>query len=144
MSEEDQDGKLAARMARMKPSEAPKRRAGVNPYALSAVTAAAGVGIGAWLVLAAPEAPAPAPAFETASVSDFQGDGSGADGFTITKEKPQITPAAPDRTTMEHSAVLPLTQRRRGDWQISYESHCRGRPGAPERLDRRQNLQPQR
>jgi type IV secretion system protein VirB10 len=101
MSEEDQDGKLAARMARMKPAETPKRRAGVNPYALSAVTAAAGVGIGAWLVLAAPEAPAPAPAFETASVSDFQGDGSGADGFTITKEKPQITSAVPDRSEAE-------------------------------------------
>jgi type IV secretion system protein VirB10 len=101
MSEEDQDGKLAARMARMKSTEAPKRRAGVNPYALSAVTAAAGVGIGAWLVLAAPDTPAPAPAFETASVSDFQGDGSGADGFTITKEKPQITPAAPDRSEAE-------------------------------------------
>ena len=28
MSEEDQDGKLAARMARMKPAEAPKRRRG--------------------------------------------------------------------------------------------------------------------
>ena len=60
MSEEDQDGKLAARMARMNPSEAPKRRRGVNPYALSAVTAVAGVGVGAWLVLAAPDAPAPA------------------------------------------------------------------------------------
>lgn len=101
MSEEDQDGKLAARMARMKPAETQKRRAGVNPYALSAVTAAAGVGIGAWLVLAAPDAPAPAPAFETASVSDFQGDGSGADGFTISKEKSQITPAAPDRSEAE-------------------------------------------
>lgn len=101
MSEEDQDGKLAARMARMKPAETPKRRAGVNPYALSAVTAAAGVGIGAWLVLAAPDAPAPTPAFETASVSDFQGDGTGADGFTISKEKPQITPAAPDRSEAE-------------------------------------------
>jgi type IV secretion system protein VirB10 len=95
MSEEDQDGKLAARMARMRPAEAPRRRSGVNPYALSAVTAVAGVGVGAWLVLAAPEAPAPAPALETASVSDFQGDG-GADGFSITKEKPQIVPAAPD------------------------------------------------
>lgn len=95
MSEEDQDGKLAARMARMKPSEAPKRRSGVNPYALSTVTAAAGVGVGAWLVLAAPETPAPAPALETASVSDFQGAG-GADGFSITKEKPPIAPAVPD------------------------------------------------
>ena len=47
MSEDNQDGKLAARMARMKPSEAPKRRRGVNPYALSAVTAVAGVGVGA-------------------------------------------------------------------------------------------------
>ena len=95
MSEEDQDGKLAARMARMKPAEAPKRRRGVNPYALSAVTAVAGAGVGAWLVLAAPEAPAPAPALETASVSDFQGDG-GADGFSITKERPQIVPTVPD------------------------------------------------
>jgi type IV secretion system protein VirB10 len=100
MSEDDQDGKLAARMARMKPSEAPKRRHGVNPYALSAVTAVAGVGVGAWLVLAAPEAPAPAPALETASVSDFQGAG-GADGFSITKEKPQIVPAAPDTSEAE-------------------------------------------
>lgn len=97
MSEHDQDGKLAARMARMKPAEAPRRRSGVNPYALSAVTAVAGVGVGAWLVLAAPEAPAPAPALETASVSDFQGDG-GADGFSIKKDKPQILPAAPDTT----------------------------------------------
>ena len=55
MSEEDQDGKLAARIARMKPHEASKRRRfGINPYALSAVTAVAGVGVGAWLVLAAP------------------------------------------------------------------------------------------
>ncbi|WP_323034403.1 TrbI/VirB10 family protein [Pararhodobacter sp.] len=95
MSEEDLDGKLAARMARMKPSELPKRRRGVNPYALSVVTAVAGVGVGAWLVLAAPDAPAPAPALETASVSDFQG-AQGADGFSITKEKPQIVPAVPD------------------------------------------------
>ena len=68
MSEPDAAEKLAARMERMKPSEAPKRRRGVNPYALSAVTAVAGVGVGAWLVLAAPDAPAPAPALETASV----------------------------------------------------------------------------
>jgi type IV secretion system protein VirB10 len=32
---------------------------------------------------------------ETASVSDFQG-AQGADGFSITKEKPQIVPAVPD------------------------------------------------
>ena len=95
MSEEDLDGKLAARMARMKPSELPKRRRGVNPYALSVVTAVAGVGVGVWLVLAAPEAPAPSPALETASVSDFQG-AQGADGFSITKEKPQIVTAVPD------------------------------------------------
>jgi type IV secretion system protein VirB10 len=101
MSAEDQDGKLAARIARMKPAETPKRRVGVNPYALSAIAAVAGVGVGAWLVLAAPDAPAPAPALETASVSDFQGDGTGADGFTITKDKPQIPPAAPDRSEAE-------------------------------------------
>ena len=82
MSDETQAEKLTARMERMKPSEAPKRRRGINPYALSAVTAVAGVGVGAWLVLAAPDAPAPAPAIETASVSDFQGDGTGTDGFS--------------------------------------------------------------
>jgi type IV secretion system protein VirB10 len=101
MSEPDAAEKLAARMERMKPSEAPKRRRGVNPYALSAVTAVAGVGVGAWLVLVAPEAPAPAPAIETASVSDFQGDGTGTDGFSVSRPKPQIVPAAPDTSEAE-------------------------------------------
>ena len=71
MSDETQAEKLTARMERMRPSEAPKRRRGINPYALSAVTAVAGVGVGAWLVLAAPDAPAPAPAIETASVRSY-------------------------------------------------------------------------
>ncbi len=100
MSEPENAEKLAARIARMSPSETKKRKRGINPYALSAVTAIAGVGIGAWLVLAAPKAAAPAPAIETASVSGFQGDGtgdgSGTDGFSITKAKPQIVPVAPD------------------------------------------------
>ena len=39
MTDETQAEKLTARMERMKPSEAPKRRRGINPYALSAVTA---------------------------------------------------------------------------------------------------------
>lgn len=101
MTDESQAEKLTARMERMKPSEAPKRRRGVNPYALSAVTAFAGVGVGAWLVLAAPDAPAPAPAIETASVSDFQGDGTGTDGFSVSRPKPQIVPAAPDTSEAE-------------------------------------------
>ncbi|MCF8510371.1 MAG: TrbI/VirB10 family protein [Rhodobacteraceae bacterium] len=101
MSDETQAEKLTARMERMKPSEALKRRRGINPYALSAVTAVAGVGVGAWLVLAAPDAPAPAPAIETASVSDFQGDGTGTDGFSVTRPKPQIVPAAPDTSEAE-------------------------------------------
>lgn len=94
MSKDDQEAKLAARLARMKPAEVRRTRLRMNPYALSAVTALAGVGVGAWLVLAAPEAPALPPALETASVSDFQGDGTGVDGFSITREKPQIVPAA--------------------------------------------------
>lgn len=101
MTDETQAEKLTARMERMKPSEAPKRRRGINPYALSAVTAVAGVGVGAWLVLAAPDAPAPAPAIETASVSDFQGDGTGTDGFSVSRPKPQIVPAAPDTSEAE-------------------------------------------
>jgi type IV secretion system protein VirB10 len=101
MSDDTQAEKLTARMERMKPSEAPKRRRGINPYALSAVTAVAGVGVGAWLVLAAPDAPAPAPAIETASVSDFQGDGTGTDGFSVSRPKPQIVPAAPDTSEAE-------------------------------------------
>ena len=101
MTDETQAEKLSARMERMKPSEAPKRRRGINPYALSAVTAVAGVGVGAWLVLAAPDAPAPAPAIETASVSDFQGDGTGTDGFSVSRPKPQIVPAAPDTSEAE-------------------------------------------
>jgi type IV secretion system protein VirB10 len=101
MTDETQAEKLTARMERMKPSEAPKRRRGINPYALSAVTAVAGVGVGAWLVLAAPDAPAPAPAIETASVSDFQGGGAGTDGFSLSRPKPQIVPAAPDTSEAE-------------------------------------------
>ena len=101
MTDETQAEKLTARMERMKPSEAIKRRRGINPYALSAVTALAGVGVGAWLVLAAPDAPAPAPAIETASVSDFQGDGTGTDGFSVSRPKPQIVPAAPDTSEAE-------------------------------------------
>lgn len=101
MTDETQAEKLSARMERMRPSEAPKRRRGINPYALSAVTAVAGVGVGAWLVLAAPDAPAPAPAIETASVSDFQGDGTGTDGFSVSRPKPQIVPAAPDTSEAE-------------------------------------------
>jgi type IV secretion system protein VirB10 len=101
MTDETQAEKLTARMERMRPSEAPKRRRGINPYALSAVTAVAGVGVGAWLVLAAPDAPAPAPAIETASVSDFQGDGTGTDGFSVSRPKPQIVPAATDTSEAE-------------------------------------------
>lgn len=101
MSDETQAEKLTARMERIRPSEAPKRRRGINPYALSAVTAVAGVGVGAWLVLVAPDAPAPAPAIETASVSDFQGDGTGTDGFSVSRPKPQIVPAAPDTSEAE-------------------------------------------
>jgi len=101
MSEDAQANKITARMERVKPAESPKRRKGINPYALSAVTAVAGVGIGAWLVLAAPDAAAPAPALDTASVSDFQGDGTGTDGFTLTRAKPQIVPPAPDRSEEE-------------------------------------------
>jgi type IV secretion system protein VirB10 len=101
MTTEPQDEKLAARIARMKPAETAKRSGKINPYALSAVTAVAGVGVGAWLVLAAPDAPAPAPALETASVSDFQGSDTGTDGFNITKPKPQIAPTEPDRSEEE-------------------------------------------
>jgi type IV secretion system protein VirB10 len=101
MNDETQAEKLNARMERMRPSEAPKRRRGINPYALSAVTAVAGVGVGAWLVLAAPDTPAPVPAIETASVSDFQGDGTGTDGFNVSRPKPQIVPAPPDTSEAE-------------------------------------------
>ena len=93
MTEETREEKLSARMARMRPPETARSRSGINPYLLSAVTAVAGVGIGAWLVLAAPDAPARAPSIETASVSGFQASDAGTDGFTITREKPQIAPA---------------------------------------------------
>lgn len=98
MSEAEPQDKLAERMARMKPSEPSKRRRGLNPYALSAVTAVAGAGVGAWLVLAAPAAPPAAPVLETASVSGFQGEEPGTEGFMTTKAKPQVTPVVVDRS----------------------------------------------
>lgn len=88
--------KLAERLNRMKPAEARPRRRGVNPYLLSAVTAVAGAAFGAWLVLSAPDMPDPGPSMETGSVNDFQGDGSGADGFTLTRPtepEPQVAPS---------------------------------------------------
>jgi len=83
--------KLAERLARMQPQDPKPKRRGVNPYALSAVTAVTGLGAGVWLALSAPEAPAPAPPIATASVSDFQDDGAGTDGFTIARPKPDLT-----------------------------------------------------
>ncbi|WP_444445037.1 hypothetical protein ACTTAK_17855 (plasmid) [Rhodobacter capsulatus] len=83
--------KLAERLARMQPQDPKPKRRGVNPYALSAVTAVTGLGAGVWLALSAPEAPAPVPPIATASVSDFQDDGAGTDGFTIARPKPDLT-----------------------------------------------------
>ena len=113
MSEGNTDDKLAARLAQIRPSEPRKRRARVNPYALSAVTAAAGVGIGAGLVLAAPVAPEAAPALDTASVSDFQGNGTGLDGFTISSPKPATAPAIPDTSEADRlrGEIAALTAR---------------------------------
>ena len=88
--------KLAERLNRMKPAEARPRRRGINPYLLSAVTAVAGAAFGAWLVLSGPDMPDPGPSMETGSVNDFQGDGSGTDGFTLTRPtepEPQVAPS---------------------------------------------------
>ncbi|WP_444451258.1 hypothetical protein ACTTAI_00575 (plasmid) [Rhodobacter capsulatus] len=51
--------KLAERLARMQPQDPKPKRRGVNPYALSAITAVTGLGAGVWLALSAPEAPRP-------------------------------------------------------------------------------------
>ena len=92
MSAQDETDKLAERLARVKPPEAqPRRHYRIHPHALSGLTAIAGVGIGAWLVLAAPEAPEPAPALETASVSAFQEEALGAEGFSPLPRKPATT-----------------------------------------------------
>lgn len=96
MSENDSTDKLAERMARMRPAPAKRHRAGINPYALSAVTAVAGVGLGAWLVLAAPEAEAPEAEIRTASVTGFQDDGAGTEGFRFARMAPQDPPPVPD------------------------------------------------
>ena len=95
MSAEDPEDRLTRRLARMAPAERPRRRRRISPYALSGVTAVAGMGVGAWLVLAAPDAPAPAPALETASVSGFQEDATGPEGFAPVAKTPQPGLASP-------------------------------------------------
>jgi type IV secretion system protein VirB10 len=105
MSPEDGSDKRAARMSRIARDEAPKRRKGLHPYALSAATALAGVGVGAWMVLAAPEPATPPPALATASVSEFQGGASGAEGFTVRRYQPQPEPPPPDRGEAERLAA---------------------------------------
>ena len=105
MSPDAGSDKRAERMARIAPAETPTRRKGLNPYALSAATALAGVGVGAWMVLAAPEPAPPPPALATASVSDFQGGASGAEGFTVRRSQPQPVPPPPDRVEAERLAA---------------------------------------
>ncbi|SOC20374.1 TrbI/VirB10 family protein [Rhodobacter maris] len=100
MTDLPESEKLAERLARMQPQDPKPKRRGVNPYALSAVTAVTGLGAGVWLALSAPEAPEPAPPIATASVSDFQQDGIGTDGFTISRPKPDLT-IKPDRSAEE-------------------------------------------
>lgn len=96
MSAEEPEDRLTRRLARMAPAEPPRRRRRISPYALSGVTAIAGMGVGAWLVLAAPDAPAPAPALETASVSGFQEDATGPEGFAPVAKTPRPGIASPD------------------------------------------------
>ena len=100
MTDLPESEKLAERLARMQPQDPKPKRRGVNPYALSAITAVTGLGAGVWLALSAPEAPESAPPIATASVSDFQQDGIGTDGFTIARPKPDLT-IKPDHSAEE-------------------------------------------
>lgn len=92
----DQEARLAARLEALKGPG--KRKRGVNPFVLSAVTGVAGLGVGAWLVAFAPE-PGPEEGLPASTATEFQED-TGLDGFRIREDEapalPQAAPTAED------------------------------------------------
>ena len=92
----DQEARLAARLEALKGPG--KRKRGVNPFVLSAVTGVAGLGVGAWLVAFAPE-PGPEEGLPASTATEFQED-AGLDGFRIREDEapalPRATPTAED------------------------------------------------
>lgn len=92
----DQEARLAARLEALKGPA--KRKRGVNPFVLSAVTGVAGLGVGAWLVAFAPE-PGPEEGLPASTATEFQED-AGLDGFRIREDEapalPQAGPTAED------------------------------------------------
>ncbi len=92
----DQEARLAARLEALKGPG--KRKRGVNPFVLSAVTGVAGLGVGAWLVAFAPE-PGPEEGLPASTATEFQED-AGLDGFRIREDEapalPQAAPTAED------------------------------------------------
>ena len=92
----DQEARLAARLEALKGSG--KRKRGVNPWVLSAVTGVAGLGVGAWIVAFAP-APGPEEGLPASTAAEFQED-AGLDGFRIREDAapalPQATPTGED------------------------------------------------
>lgn len=92
----DQEARLAARLEALKGPG--KRKRGVNPFVLSAVTGVAGLGVGAWLVAFAPE-PGSEEGLPASTATEFQED-AGLDGFRIREDEaptlPQAAPTAED------------------------------------------------
>ncbi|MGL4234690.1 TrbI/VirB10 family protein [Tabrizicola sp.] len=92
----DQEARLAARLEALKGPG--KKRRGVNPWVLSAVTGVAGLGLGAWIVAFAPE-PGAEEGLPASTATEFQED-AGLDGFRIREDEapalPQVAPTAED------------------------------------------------
>lgn len=92
----DQEARLAARLEALKGPG--KRKRGVNPWVLSAVTGVAGLGVGACIVAFAPEA-GPEEGLPASTATEFQED-AGLDGFRIREDEapalPQATPTSED------------------------------------------------
>jgi type IV secretion system protein VirB10 len=103
----DQEARLAARLEALKGPG--KRKRGVNPFVLSAVTGVAGLGVGAWIVAFAPE-PGPDEGLPASTATEFQDD-AGLDGFRIREDEapalPQSAPAGedPELATLRQSVA---------------------------------------
>lgn len=105
----DQEARLAARLEALKGPG--KKKRGVNPFVLSALTGVAGLGVGAWLVAFAPD-PRAEEGVPASTATEFQED-AGLDGFRIRDDAapalPQAAPAAEDpelATLRERTAAL--------------------------------------
>ncbi|MFG6082668.1 TrbI/VirB10 family protein [Paracoccus litorisediminis] len=92
---EEQDDKVAARLARLKAP--PRTRRNLRPYLLPAATLVIGTAMGAWAMMPRSDGKAEVERLPTSSVTEFQHD-PGLAGFTVTRSQPEVSQPSAEPT----------------------------------------------